>query len=108
MLRPLRGYVLIEPIKDTEKTAVGVYLPETVKDKPMKGRVVNVGEGKIVNWKEQKMIGNPPEFIPFEEKLEINIDDIVYYKKWGNEEVKEDGKEYVFVKFGDLLGVYEK
>ena len=93
MLRPARGYVLIEPIQDTEKTSAGVYLPEQAKDKPMKGKVVDLGNT-----------------IPIDGTIwisEIEKGDIVYYKKWGNEEVKEDGKEYIFVKFEDILGVYE-
>lgn len=91
MLKPLRGYVLIEPIKDTDKTPTGVYLPESAKDKPMKGRLLGIGAPTTAD--------SLPNL--FEEG------NIVYYKKWGNEEVKEDGKEYVFVRFEDLLGVSE-
>ena len=91
MLRPARGYVLIEPIQDTEKTSAGVYLPEQAKEKPMKGKILFIGLPT-------KDYPNTPDF---------EGDDVVYYKKWGNEEVKEDGKEYIFVKFEDILGVYE-
>ena len=43
MIKPARGIILVEPIKDTEKTAGGVYLPQSAQDKPMKGKVVDVG-----------------------------------------------------------------
>ena len=104
-LKPARGYILIEPIQDTEKTSVGVYLPEQAKDKPMRGKVIGVGLPKNhfydVKFEPEGGATLADEHSPVEKG------DIAYYKKWGNEEVKEDGKEYVFVKFEDILGVYE-
>lgn len=92
--------MLIEPIKEEEKTSSGVFLPESAKDKPMKGRVVAMG---LPSLQEMELIDLPratEDHKAFEDK-------IVFFKKWGNEEVKEDGKEYVFVKFDDLLAVCE-
>ena len=93
MIKALRGYVLIEPIQEEEKTSVGVYLPETAKDKPSKGTVIDVGTGVWDGGKYYK----PP----------ILEGDIVYYKKWQNSEIKNKNKEYIFVQFGDLLAVEE-
>lgn len=91
MIKPARGIILVEAIKDTEKTAGGVYLPESAKDKPMKGKIIAVSKlgTKDYAWQD----------------IEARENDIIYYKKWGNEEVKKDGKDYVFVRFEDVLGV---
>lgn len=83
MIKPLPGYVLVSPIKDDLKEG-GVYLPQSSEDKPMKGKVVNKGECDFV------------------EKHYI-----VVYKKWTNQEVKHKGKEYLLVKFDELLAVIE-
>lgn len=91
MIKALRGYVIIEPIKDEEKTSAGVYLPETAKDKPMKGTVIDIGSGV---WDGGKY------YTPF-----ITKGDVIFYKKWQNSEVKVKDKDYVFVQFGDLLGI---
>lgn len=90
MIQPLKGYILIEPIKEDERTASGVYVPEMAKDKPSKGTVISVG-GAIFDGSQ------------YYEPL-LSIGDVVYYKKWANSEVKVDGKEFVFIEFKDLLG----
>ena len=99
----MRGYVLIEPIKDTDKTATGVYLPEKAQDKPMKGTVVASSniftyEGDTVVLDGKTTLTNI--YSDLEEKT-------IYYKKWGGDEIKDEGKEYVFVRFEDILGVVE-
>ena len=95
-LKPLRGYVLIEPIKDNEKTSSGVYLPETAKDKPMKGKIISLGKFPFA--------GDTDTVDPYE----LSAGDIVHYKKWANDEIKENNIEYVYVKYQDLLGVWEQ
>lgn len=96
---PLPGYVLISPIEDEGKSAGGVYLPDSSKDKPMKGKVVEVG-GPTLEMRKTVL----------KYKVDINFlmpkeGKIVYYKKWVNETVASDGKEYLFVRFEDLLGI---
>lgn len=84
MIKPARGYVLILPDKAEDKTASGLYISEKGQEKPMKGVVKAMGDGE-----------NQP----------CNRADRVYYKRWGTEDIKEDGKEYVIVRFEDVLAI---
>lgn len=79
-LRPLEGIILAEPIQD-DLEANGVYLPETVKDKPAKAKVIR-GDG----WERG---------------------DIIFYKRWNATSVKDKGKEVVFIAEEDVLGFYD-
>jgi chaperonin GroES len=91
-IKPTAGYVLIEPEQQQTQTTGGIYLPETAKgDKPQQGKVLAVG-GNISQ--DGKTIYSPAE-----------KDATVIYKKWGGNEVKIDSKEYLFVKFEDILAV---
>lgn len=97
MIKPLPGYVLIEPIEEESVSAGGVYVPETSKDKPMKGKVIAVGN-YTKDWREQ-WCDKEKEFV-----LKSNV---VIYKKWTNQEVQHKGKEYLLVHFNELLAVIE-
>lgn len=88
-IKPTAGYVLIEPLEAETKTASGIYLPENSSEKPQKGKVIAMGESIFDDGHEIK---SPAK-----------IDDVVFYKKWGGNEVKIGGKEYLFVKFEDVL-----
>lgn len=90
-LKPTPGYILIEPLEAETKTAGGIYLPEGASEKPQKGKILNVGAAAFVEG--QKI------------KAPAKVDDVVFYKKWGGNEVKIEGKEYMFVKFEDILAV---
>ena len=83
MIKPLKGFVLVEPIEEELKQG-NVYLPESSKDKPNKAVVVSVSEKPLVN-----------------------VGDTIYHKKWVNETVDYEGKEYLFVKNEDILGVID-
>jgi chaperonin GroES len=88
---PSAGYVLIEPYEAESKTAGGIYLPESATgEKPQKGTVIAVGADEVMESGKKKAA-------PCMKK------DIVVYKKWGGNEYKQDGKEYLFVKFEDIL-----
>ena len=93
-LKPMPGYVLIEPVELEKKTATGIVLPDTHDEKSQKGKIIAMG-GPQINDSGKKIV---PEF---------KIGDIVIYKKWGGDEVKFgiSGKEYIFVKFEDILAV---
>lgn len=93
-LRPLMGYVLVEPSDADTRTASGLYLPETAQEKPAQGVVIAIGEDMILE--SGKVIKSP-----------VNIGDTVVYKKWGGDEIKIGGVEYKLVKFDDLMGVLE-
>ena len=95
MIRPLRGYCLIEPIDEQEKSPSGLIMPDSAKDKPQKGMVIAIGDTsartETLNW-------------TFDD---AKVGAKVYYKKWTNESIKVDGKEYLFVEFKDILGIIE-
>lgn len=92
---PTSGYILIEPFEAETKTTGGIYLPESATaEKPQKGRVLAVGEDEILENGTKK-------------KCPVKVKDVVIYKKWGGNEVKENGKEYLFVKFEDILAIVQ-
>jgi chaperonin GroES len=92
-LKPTAGYLLIAPLEAETKTASGIYLPDNVSEKPQKGKIIAVGESGLV---EGKKVKSPAK-----------LGEVVFYKKWGGNEVKIEGKEYLFVKFEDVLAVEE-
>jgi chaperonin GroES len=92
-LKPTPGYILIEPLDKETKTASGIYLPDNAGEKPQKGKVLAHGSAIISDGQK---IESPAK-----------VDDVVLYKKWGGNEVKIEGKEYLFVKFEDILAVEE-
>jgi chaperonin GroES len=93
-LKPTAGYLLIEPLEAETKTAGGIYLPDTASEKPQKGKILAVGAPEIT----EKGVKRPSP---------VKVKDVVIYKKWGGNEVKIDGKEYLFVKFEDIMAIEE-
>lgn len=92
-IKPTSGYVLIEPEEATKQTTSGIYLPDSATgDKPQQGKVLAVGPDEITEKSIKKA-------------CPAKRGDKVIYKKWGGNEVKIDGKEYLFVKFEDILAV---
>lgn len=91
-LKPTTGYLLLEPFEAETKTEAGIYLPESHEEKPQKGRVLAVGPDEIT---EQGTKRPSP----------AKVGDVVIYKKWGGNDVKVDGVEYLFAKFEDILAV---
>ncbi len=91
---PLFDNVLIEPLEAEEKTASGIILPDSAKEKPQMGKVVAVGKGKAD--KDGKLIS-----------MVVKVGDTVMYKKWGGNEVKVDGKEMTLVSQDDILGTVD-
>jgi len=90
-LKPTAGYLLIEPLEAETKTASGIYLPDTNSEKPQKGKVIAVGAAGL---QDGQKIESPAK-----------LDEIVFYKQWGGNEVKINTKKYLFVKFEDILAV---
>lgn len=91
-LKPAAGYLLIEPLEAETQTASGIYLPDSAGEKPQKGRVLSVGPDEITDSGQKK-------------KSPVKKGDVVIYKKWGGNEVKIDGNEYLFAKFEDILAI---
>ena len=93
-LKPLQDRIVIKVIEDTEQTSGGIFIPDSAKEKPQKGEVVAVGEGKT-NDKGEK------------EPMEVKVGDIVHYAKYAGTEVKMDGVEYKILSIKDALAVIE-
>lgn len=93
-IKPTAGYALIEPVEVEKKTAAGIVLPDTHDEKSQKGKVIAIGAPLITDSGKKIM----PEF---------KKGATVIYKKWGGDEFKlgVSGKEYIFVKFEDVLAV---
>lgn len=90
--RPLGDRVVVELIERQEKTAGGIYLPDSAKEKPMEGTVISVGKGARDNN------GN---IIP----MELKAGDRIIFGKWAGSEVKINGKEFLIMKESDIMGV---
>lgn len=89
-LTPSAGYLIIAPAAKETKTASGIYLPDNAGDKPQRGTVVAVGSEEITDQGTKKV--SP-----------VKVGDSVIYKKWGGNEVKYEGVDYMFIKFEDIL-----
>jgi chaperonin GroES len=94
MLRPLGDRVVVEPASEEEKTAGGIILPDTAKEKPQKGTIIAVGPGKLTENGQRV----PPE---------IQVGDKVIFSKYGGTEVKIDGKEFTILREDDIYAVEE-
>ena len=94
-IKPLADYILLEPIKEEEKTKSGILLPETAeKERPEQGKVIAVGPGK----KNEK-----GEIVP----VSVKPGQKVLFKKYGPDEIKVDDKEYLIAKEEDILAIIE-
>jgi chaperonin GroES len=93
--RPLHDRVLVRRIDAEEKTAGGIIIPDTAKEKPQQGEVIAIGPG---GRNEQGQL------VP----LDVKAGDRVLFAKWSGTEVKIDGEELLIMKESDLLGVVEK
>jgi chaperonin GroES len=91
-VKPLAGYVLVEPAKSPDKTKSGLYLPESSTEKPQYGKVLAVGDSI---WESGVK----------ELKSPVKVGQTVIYKKWGGNDFKVDDTEYQFLKFEDVLAV---
>lgn len=92
-LKPTAGYTLIQPEDTQRETASGIVLPDSHEEKPQQGKVLSLGSDQIL---ENGRVIKP----------EFKSGDTVIYKKWGGNDIKlSDGKEYMFIKFEDILAV---
>jgi len=93
-VKPLMGYVLVEPSEAETKTASGIYLPEGAQEKPAQGKVVACGDDMVME--NGKVV-----------KCPVKVGEKVVYKKWGGDEIKIGSVEYKLVKFDDLMAILE-
>lgn len=87
MLKPLADRVLIEAAPAETKTASGIIIPDTAKEKPLQGTVIAVGPGKT------------------DELMTVKVDDKVLYGQYSGQEIKLDGKDYLIMKEADIYGI---
>lgn len=86
-VKPLHDRVLIEPAAAETKTASGLYIPDTAKEKPQKGTVIAVGSGKK------------------DEPITVKVGDTVLYGKYSGTELQVDGKDYLIMRESDIFAV---
>ncbi len=91
-IQPLGDRVLIEPLEAEEKTAGGIVIPDTAKEKQQKGKVVAIGKGRV---------GKDGKVTP----LEVKVNDQVLFGRYAGTEVKIGASEYLIVKEDDVLGI---
>lgn len=94
MIKPLGDRVVIELVEQEEKTASGIVLPDSAKEKPQEGRVVAVGTGRVTDSGEKVA-------------LEVSEGDRIIFSKFAGTEVKYDGKEYLILRESDILAVVQ-
>ncbi|MCI0473876.1 MAG: co-chaperone GroES [Ignavibacteria bacterium] len=91
-IKPLADRVLVKPSKAEEKTASGIIIPDTAKEKPMQGEIVAVGKGRIAD--DGKV-----------SPLELKVGDKVLYGKYSGTEVTFDGEEYLIMRESDVYAI---
>jgi chaperonin GroES len=94
-IRPLQDRVIVKRIEEDDKTAGGIIIPDSAKEKPMEGEVVAVGNGKVLE--------NGTK-VP----LDVKDGDRILFGKYAGTEVKIDGVEHLIMREDDILGIIEK
>jgi len=92
LLKPLGDRVIIELVESEEKTASGIVLPDTAKEKPQEGKVVAVGTGRVLESGERVA-------------PEVSVGDSIIFSKYAGTEVKYQGTEYLILRESDILAV---
>ncbi len=93
-IRPLHDRIIVKRLQEMEKTAGGLYIPDTAKEKPVEARVVAVGSGKLL---EDGTVRKP----------DVKAGDKVLFAKYSGSEVKIDGEEHLILREDDILAVVE-
>jgi len=94
-IRPLSDKVLVERVEAEAKTAGGIVLPDTAKEKPQRGRIVAVGEGKLLEDGTRRQV-------------QVKKGDLVLFTSYAGTEIKVEGKEYLIMDESDIMAVIEK
>ena len=93
-LKPLGDRIVVQPIEQEEQTTLGIFLPETAKEKPQQGKIVAAGPGARKENGERIA-------------MDVKIDDKVLYAKYAGTTIKLDGKELLILKESDILAIVE-
>lgn len=94
-IRPLHDRIIVERIEEETKTAGGLIIPDSAKEKPQQGKVVAAGKGKVTE--DGKLLG-----------MDVKVGDRILFGKYAGTEIKVEGKEYLMMREDDVLGVVEK
>ncbi|MGJ7923207.1 co-chaperone GroES [Neobacillus sp. LXY-4] len=92
MLKPIGDRIVIELVQSEEKTASGIVLPDTAKEKPQEGKVIAVGSGRVLDSGERVAV-------------EVAVGDRIIFSKYSGTEVKYQGTEYLILRESDILAV---
>jgi len=92
--RPLHGRVVVRRLKQDEKTAGGIIIPDTAQEKPMEGEIIAAGPGAR---------NENGQLVP----LDVKVGDRVLFGKWSGTEVKIDGEDLMIMKESDIMGIIE-
>jgi len=94
-IRPLHDRIIVERLEEESKTAGGLIIPDTAKEKPQKGKIIAAGKGKVTE--DGKVLS-----------LDVKVGDLILFGKYSGTEIKVEGKEYLMMREDDVLGVIEK
>ncbi|MFV1977312.1 MAG: co-chaperone GroES [Candidatus Scalindua sp.] len=92
--KPLRDRLLVKYSEEPEKSAGGLYIPDTAKEKPQKGEVIAAGPGRVTD--DGKL-----------QKMEIKVGDVVLFEKYSGSKINIDDVEYLIIREDDILGTIE-
>jgi len=92
--RPLHDRILVERVESEERTVGGIILPDTAKEKPQQGKVIAVGNGKLLEDGKLR-------------PLDVKAGDLILFGKYSGSEVKVEGIEYLIMREDDVLGIIE-
>lgn len=93
-IRPLRDRVIVKRLEGDEKTASGLYIPDSAKEKPQQGEVIAVGKGKVL---EDGTV----------QPLDLKVGDKILFGKYSGQEIKVEGTEFLIMREDDIYGVVE-
>ncbi len=93
-IRPLHDRIIVERIEEETKTAGGLFIPDTAKEKPQQGMIIAAGKGKVTE--DGKVLG-----------MDVKVGDKILFGKYAGTEIKVEGKEYLMMREDDVLGVVE-
>jgi len=93
-IRPLQDRIIVKRVAEEEKTKGGIIIPDTAKEKPIEGKVIAAGKGKVLEDGKVR-------------PLDVKAGDRVLFSKYAGTEVKLDGDEHVIMREEDILGVIE-
>lgn len=94
-IRPLNDRVLVKRLEEEARTAGGIIIPDTAKEKPVEGEIIAVGPGKMNNKGERIA-------------MDVKAGDRVLFSKYGGTDIKIEGQDYLIMREEDILGVVEK